>query len=581
MPEVNNNLPVEIGFWLAALTPILILLILLVWRRWSTSAAAPVALAASVIAAIFLFNTPLETLAVAAGKGIWDAIFVLYVIVPALILYHVTEGASAFESIQSGIRKFIPDRLLVVLTFAWVLSSFIQGVAGFGTPLAVTAPLMLGLGVKPIYAVLLPLIGRAWGNMFGSLGTTWLATTTVVDISAPQTTLVYSAILLWIPNLTAGLTIAWFYGGWWGIKRGAPAIGAITLLHGGLQLALVPFLPVIGNFLAASAALGGIVLLSRWSFYRRQDENEPDAIFTEQAIKKGKSGGQKDKEKSEAEKTQVEFGEDRKASRPEAEKEDEQHKNQTGETGKMPLWLAFAPYIVLGTVAIIALLIPPVNGFLESYKIGLPFPATTTGYGVTREAAESYAAFAPFTHPGTILLVAAVFGYVLYTIKNRYPKNVSLGGMLKSAGEDSLPSITAIVALLLISKTMDHSGEITVLALGITAVSPQIVFIAASNFIGILGSFITSSNTASNILFAPLQATAAEVEQIPTSLTIAAQSAGGATGNAIAPSDVLLGATVARIPDRLGAILAKALPWTLATGALVSAASIAIFYIWG
>ena len=117
---------------------------------------------------------------------------------------------------------------------------------------------------------------------------------------------------------------------------------------------------------------------------------------------------------------------------------------------------------------------------------------------------------------------------------------------------------------------MDHSGQITVLALGVTAVAPRLVYLAAADFIGILGSLTTSSNTASNVLFAPLQATAARAEELPVHLVLAAQSAGAATGNGMSPGDALLGATVAGIPERLGAIIARALPWTLATGALVA-----------
>jgi lactate permease len=549
MPE--TELPIEWGFWLAAFTPILVLLVLLVWRRWETSAAGPVGLAAAVVVALWVFQTPLRTLAVAAGKGIWDAIFILYVIWPALILYHVVEEAGAFRAMQQAIRRFMPDRLLVVLVFAWALSSFIQGIAGFGTPLAVTTPLLVGLGVQPLYAVLLPLIGRAWGNMFGSLGDTWFATLTVVDLQNTQQTLTYAALLLWIPNLTAGLTIAWMYGRWWAIKRAAPAIAVISLLHGGLQLALVPLLPAVGNFLATAAALGAVYLLNRWSFYRQEDEDEPNRIFTQEA---------RQSEASEEEQVEPSAG----ASPPE---------------GRMPLLLTFAPYGILAVLAVVALVVPPVRRFLEQVSIGLPFPESTTGYAVERQAVEAYAAFTPLTHPGTFLLLASAAGYLLYKTRGLYADAVTPWRILRRTAGNALSATTAITALLLISKVMDHSGQITVLALGIAAVAPSAVYVVASNFIGILGALITSSNTASNVLFAPLQATVARAEGVSVPLIIAAQSTGGATGNAVAPGDILLGATVAGIAERLGAILARALPWTLVSGLLVSAATLAIYLL--
>jgi lactate permease len=84
-----------------------------------------------------------------------------------------------------GILRFSQNRLFLVLAFGWVLASFLQGIAGFGTPIAVVAPLLLAIGVKPVYAVVIPLIGHAWANMFGTLAVGWLATLQVVDLENP------------------------------------------------------------------------------------------------------------------------------------------------------------------------------------------------------------------------------------------------------------------------------------------------------------------------------------------------------------------------------------------------------------
>lgn len=556
---MESNLPVSLGLWIAAFLPIVILLVLLVWRRWPTSAAAPVALFVAVGVALWLFRTPLDTLGVAAGKGIWDAIFVLYVIWPSLLLFKVAEDAGAFEAIQTGIRRIMPDRLLVVLAFGWVLTSFIQSIAGFGTPLAVTVPLLIGLGVKPLYAVLLPIIGGAWANMFGSLGTTWFATQRVVELPNPDATLLFAGLLLWIPNLTAGLTIAWLYGRWWALRRAGPAIALISLIHGGVQVALLPIVPAIATFIAASAALAAVFVLNRWSFYRQEDEDEPNRIFERSAWIGKEQGGQGEAEATDT----TEDAEEREAEQ------------------RMPLWVAFAPYGILALLAVVALLIPPVTELLAQVEVGLPFPATETGYGVEQEAVDAYAAFTPLTHPGTLLLISALAGYLLFRSRGLYDADETPLTIGRDAAAQALPATTAITALLIISKVMDHSGEITVLALGVAAVAPDLVYLAASNFIGILGALITSSNTASNVLFAPLQATTAEAQGLPVSLAVAAQSAGGASGNALAPGDMLLGATVAGIPGRLGELIGRALPWALITGVLISAGTLIIYFVTG
>jgi lactate permease len=567
---MTSDLPLSFGVWLAAFSPILILLVLLMWRRWPTAAAAPVGVAAAAAVALLIFGTPALTLGVAAGKGIWDALFILYVIWPSLILYEVANEAGAFASIQQGVRRLLPDRLLVVLAFSWVLASFIQGIAGFGTPLAVTIPLLLGLGMKPLYAVLLPLIGAAWGNVFGSLGVPWLATLAVVDLQDPSRAVFQAAMLVWIPDLTAGLVIAWVYGRGWALRRGWPAILTISLLHGGLQLLLVPILPSLGNFLATAAALGSVLLLTRWGRFRRLDPDEPTRIFTPAArttyqLRREEQAALRRERARERRKEEAGF------SRPPPTRE------EPPAGAEMPLSVAFAPYAVLSVLAILAFVVPPVSALLERVRIGIPFPATTTGYGIERAAEDAYAAFTPLTHPGTILLIAAAIGYALYHRRGAYEHaHAGIRTVLARAAGSALPATTAVTGLLLISKVMDHSGEIEVLALGISAVAPKLVFVAGSNLIGVLGTLLTSSSTASNVLFAPLQETTAVAEEIARELVVAAQVTGAAVGGAIAPGDILLGAAVAGIPESLGAILSRALRWTLVTAALVAAATLAL-----
>ena len=70
-------------------------------------------------------------------------------------------------------RKLLPNELLLVLAMGWIFESFLQGITGFGVPVAVGAPLLIGIGVKPLWAVIIPLIGQAWGNTFGTLGAAW------------------------------------------------------------------------------------------------------------------------------------------------------------------------------------------------------------------------------------------------------------------------------------------------------------------------------------------------------------------------------------------------------------------------
>ena len=113
------------------------------------------------------------------------------------------------------------------------------------------------------------------------------------------------------------------------------------------------------------------------------------------------------------------------------------------------------------------------------------------------------------------------------------------------------------------------------LAQGLAAVSTTTIFAFAANWIGMLGAFMTSSSTSSNILFSPLQAQAAEaLDGLSQSSVLAAQGAGGATGNVIAPANLVLGTTTAGIQGQEGDILRVVLPWTVLTGVLTGIATI-------
>ena len=208
-----NPLPTGIVPWLIALLPIVVLLVLLVGLRWKGIEAGPLGMVTATLVALLAFRTPLETLAVAAGKGLWDAVFILYVVWAALLLYLVTVRAGAFEALREGFLGFSRNELFLVLAIGWVFASFFQGIAGFGAPIAVTAPLLIGIGVRPLYAVVIPLIAHTWAKMFGTLAVGWLAMLNVVGVADPTATAVQTAILLWLINLLGGLAVAWFYGG--------------------------------------------------------------------------------------------------------------------------------------------------------------------------------------------------------------------------------------------------------------------------------------------------------------------------------------------------------------------------------
>jgi lactate permease len=127
-----------------------------------------------------------------------------------------------------------------------------------------------------------------------------------------------------------------------------------------------------------------------------------------------------------------------------------------------------------------------------------------------------------------------------------------------------------------LSRILDHSGQTLVLADGIAAVSPPLVYASIASVIGALGAFMTSSSTASNVLFGGLQSDVAHLHHLPVESIIAAQAAGSAYGNAIGPANVVLGTSITGIKGQEGAVLRQAMPWTILVAVLTGLATVAL-----
>lgn len=530
------ELPIDLASWGLALVPILVLLVLLAVLRWKAPQAGPIGMFVAIAVAVLALRTPWDTLAVAVGKGIWDAIYILYVVWPALILYVVTERAGGYEALRQGVIRISRNELFIVVALGWVFSSFLQGIAGFGTPIAIVAPLLVAYGVRPVYAVAIPIIAHVWAKMFGTLAAGWFATLQVIELADPIGTALQAALLLIIPTVLGGFTVVWMYGRWPAVRHAWPLVLIIAAIQGGGQLVLMLVSPVLATFLAAAAALVVLYPLSRWKRFAEPAEG----IRERPAMREHGSHEASDR------------------------------------AAPMGLGMSFLPYAVLTVVALAVLTIGPLERALGSFDAGMSFPAVETGYGVRNEAADPYSPFAPLTHPGTFLLLTSLVTWLVYRARGYYQawNTGEEQGMLRDLLDEAVPAAVPIIAFLVMARVMDHSGQNEVLALGIAAVASAYVFAFLANAIGVAGAFMTSSSTSSNVLFSDLQQTVAELKGLPESTIIAAQSAGGAIGNAIAPANVVLGASTAGITGQEGDVLRKTMPWTIIATILTGIATL-------
>jgi len=148
--------------WIFAFLPILTVLVLMIFKNWSGSRAGAAGWVVSLITATLVFGAHPKLIAYSQMKGVLLSLNVLYIIWTALLLYNVVNETGAIKAIGIGIQKFSGDKSIQILIFGWIFASFLQGVAGYGVPIAVVAPLLVGLGFSPVIAVAVPAIGHSW-----------------------------------------------------------------------------------------------------------------------------------------------------------------------------------------------------------------------------------------------------------------------------------------------------------------------------------------------------------------------------------------------------------------------------------
>lgn len=506
--------------WFVGILPIILLIVLLTVFHWTTTKAAGVTLLITVVTSSIFFKAGAKLMMFEALKGLWNTAAILFIIFPAILLYEVIAEAGCIGAINAGIEKISPNELFKILTIGWVFAGFLQGITGFGVPVAICVPILMGIGVKPIPAVVISLLGQSWGNTFGTLAVAWDVLVDISGISGSDvtTTALYASALLWILNVTVGLLICWLYGKGQGIRQGLVFVIIVSLIHGGGELIVSQFNQSIAAFIPTTLALVSVFAISKLKVYKTEGKLQGSNIMRR---------------------------------KPEAKAEITCENN-------IKSIVAFSPYIVLVVVTVLLLAVEPINSFLSQWSLGFAFPETQTGQGYVNGAVDKYSPFCPFTDSGTVLLVTCIISYFILK-KNKLFKSGAVKRILKRTIEKTKPSACSIALLLIISKLMSGTGQTLLIAQGITMAlgSKYAIF---SGFIGLIGSFITGSNMSSNILFTDVQVNAASNLGVKSSALLASQTSGAAVGSIISPSKIVLGTTAAESPGEEGAILKILLP---------------------
>lgn len=200
--------------WIVAFLPIGLLFYLMVIRRLNTITASFACLLLALVSGYFIFKAPLLTLAVEAGKGLWSSLTVLYVVWTAILFYELCDRLRLFAAMRGLIHRLSGNELLNILFVACGITGFFQGITGFGVPIVIGAPLLVGLGVRPLWAVVFCIMGHTWGATYGTLALAW--NTLILQSGLTSAMLIartglYTSLFLWVFIVISGLMLCWGY----------------------------------------------------------------------------------------------------------------------------------------------------------------------------------------------------------------------------------------------------------------------------------------------------------------------------------------------------------------------------------
>ena len=466
--------------------PLAVLFYLLGVKRKPSWVAGLSGLGAALVLAIGVYGMPVPQAAASMVNGAAFGLFPIgWIVIASLILYRVTLDTGKFEIIKDSIGALSDDRRLQAVLIGFAFGAFIEGAAGFGTPVAVAAAMLTGLGFPPFYAAFICLVANTAPVAFGSLG---IPVVTLANVTGlPEAAL--SSMTGRLCGLIAIIIPAYMVVIMSGVKRAAevlPPIAACSIAFAGVLILVTNTLgPEVAVILASIAALVAMVLVMKmW---------KPAEVFRLEG--------------------------DVEATR-------EHRKHTTGE-----LVSAWIPYILL-VVFVLAWRYPPIQDLLN--RVSLPIEVPGLHNEIMRHpplTAEPspYAAvynFSWLSGAGTSCFLAAFAAALVLRLSLGQFAGI-VGAVLKQL---AFPLLT-IASVLAVAYVMNYAGMTTTLGLAFAATGAVFPFFSA--MLGWTGVFLTGSDTASNALFGTLQTVTANALDLNPILTTSTNAATGVMGKMI------------------------------------------------
>ena len=539
---------------LASLTPVISVMLFLVLLRMPASKAMPISMLVTALAAVFIWQMDTTLLAASVLEGLLSAITPLTIIFGAVFLLNTLKYSGAMDTIRAGFTNISADARVQVIIICWLFGAFIEGSAGFGTPAAIGAPLLVLLGVPPIAAAVVALIADSASVSFGAIGLPVLfgmeqglmqggvsmASTQIAEHGGTYADFAQfiAMHMITIDLITGSLIplvmvamLTGFFGRNKSFKEGL-AIWKFAIFAGLAftvpawiinYIAGPEFPSVIGSLVGMAMVIpvarkGYLLPKTPWNDFAENDAQEGVKIET---------------------------------------------------TVRFSQIAAWTPYIIMAALLVLSRTVAPLKAWLSGFNI------SWTGLMGT----ELKASFATLYAPGIFFIVVCILGFFLFRMKSPAIKQ-TIGVSCKSM----LPTIISLGASVPMVKIFLNSGvngaglaSMPVALADMLAHSMGSVWAWMSPIVGIFGAFLSGSATFSNMMFSGLQYSVADNIGMNHALVLALQGIGANAGNMMCVMNVVAAATVVGMAGRESEIIRKTMP--VAIGYALLAGTIAT--LWG
>jgi lactate permease len=491
--------------FLVAVLPIATVLVLLGILRRPAWQAALAGLVVGLIIAVAVWGLPANIAFAAASNGAVFALWpVMWIVISALFVYNIAVASGRFDAFRAWIIKHLPnDRRVVLIVMAFCFGALLEGVAGFGAPVAIVTSLLIMCGFPALDAIVFVLIFNTTPVAFGALGAPVTVLGAVTGLPAPALAAMIGRQLPLIAAILPFYVMA-LYGGWRSIRALWPVLAVAGLSFGIAQFAASNYLDyTLTDVFAALASLAATLLfLQVWR----------PAADPEFAIAHSPS--------------------------------EAPNPNARG----VPVWQGWMPWLIVTATVIIWTLfkVAPVGQHL------IPWPGLDKAVAITLYKDKPYAAVWTFQPlgTGTAILLAALITALLVRL--------SFAELVRCAARTIRMIWQAVVTVMLIvalAYVMNYSG--LAYTLGLAVASTGHWFVLFSPFLGWIAVFLSGSDTSGNALFGNLQVVAARQLNLNPLLFAATNSSGGVLGKMISPQNIATGVSVTNLKGQEGAVLAR------------------------